>query len=339
VIVEALFGSGFNKKLDHEMQNLIDKLNQTNGYKIACDFPTKPFRADITITMGALKKRLFEDSMKDYTGEILVGDLGISRDNYETDTNCYLLDKEDMELPFRKTLTAHKGTFGHLAVIIGEKRGAGILSCEAGFAFGVGLVSAITNDKNLPLHIMQNETLPINTTAVAIGMGLGKGIDENFFNNEIAKIIDADLFYDRKILKILEQKNIVITPHPKEFCSLYTLCGLGMISVNELQENRFMYVEKFSVKYPHIVLLLKGSNSLIAYENTIYINPFGSSRLSFGGSGDVLSGLIGSLLAQRYSPLKSAIVASLAHSFAAINYQKNDYSMKPQDLIEEIKKL
>ena len=69
------------------------------------------------------------------------------------------------------------------------------------------------------------------------------------------------------------------------------------------------------------------------------VNTYGSSILSKGGSGDVLSGLIASLLAQGYETLDAAITASLAHTLAANNYKKNNYSFSPQDLIEEIKKI
>ncbi len=339
VVVEALFGSGLNRTIDRSLEKLLIEINELKAFKIACDFPTKPFMADVTITMGALKKGLFLDFMKDFVGDIIVGDLGLSRKNYETDTNCYLLEQKDMLLPFRKSLTSHKGNFGHLAVVVGEKKGAGLIACEAGFVFGAGLVSAITSDTNLPLHIMQNTQLPYNTTAIAIGMGLGKDFDKTLIENKIPKIIDADLFYDEIILKILKQENIVITPHPKEFCSLYKLCGFETITIEELQKNRFFYVERFSKKYPKIVLLLKGANTLIAFDETIYINSYGTATLSFGGSGDVLSGLIGSLLAQKYTPLESAITAILAHSFSARIYGGNDYSMKPQDLIDGIKRL
>jgi hydroxyethylthiazole kinase-like uncharacterized protein yjeF len=339
IVVECLFGSGFNKSISEDISNLLLKINTLKAYKIACDFPVIPFVADTTVTMGSLKKRLFLDGMKDYTGEIIVGNLGISQKIYEMNTNCFLLEKSDMKLPYRKKLSSHKGDFGHLVVIIGDKKGAGMISCEAGFTFGAGLVSAITDETNLPLHIMQSEELPNNTTAIALGMGLGKKFQKSFIQNNIPKIIDADLFYDEVILKILEQENIVLTPHPKEFCSLLQIGGFGVISIEELQKNRFFYVEKFCQKYPKIVLLLKGANVIIAQNEKIFINTFGTAKLSFGGSGDVLSGLIGSLLAQKYTSLESAITASLAHSFSAAGYNLNDYSMKPQDLIEGIKRL
>ena len=117
------------------------------------------------------------------------------------------------------------------------------------------------------------------------------------------------------------------------------ICVLEDITIEELQNNRFKYVNKFCEQYPNVVLLLKGANVLIGQNEKIFINIFGTAKLSFGGSGDVLSGLIGSLLAQKYTPIESAITASLAHTLASVNYALNDYSMKPQDLIDEIRKL
>ncbi len=339
IVVECLFGSGFNKPISDEILNIISKLNNLKAYKIACDFPVIPFSADTTITMGALKNGLFLDYMKDFTGEIIVGNLGISRQIYEINTNYFLLESCDMKLPFRTKLDSHKGSYGHLAVIVGDKKGAGIIACEAGFTFGAGLVTAITKATNLPLHIMQSEEIPKNTTALALGMGLGEQLEDRFINNDLPKIIDADMFYQTSIIKILSQSNIVLTPHPKEFCSLLKICDLEDITIEELQNNRFKYVNKFCEQYPNVVLLLKGANVLIGHNEKIFINTFGTAKLSFGGSGDVLSGLIGSLLAQKYTPIESAITASLAHTLASVNYALNDYSMKPQDLIDEIRKL
>ena len=98
-------------------------------------------------------------------------------------------------------------------------------------------------------------------------------------------------------------------------------------------------MEKFCKKYPKVVLVLKGANVIISLNEKIYVNSFGKATLSKGGSGDVLSGLIGSLLAQGYNCLDAAISGSLAHTKAVNNYDKNNYSLTPFDLIEEIKKI
>lgn len=352
IIVDCLFGTGLNKDLNAQSINIIEQLNQLASVKIACDIPsgintlgqisTIAFYADITITMGALKTSLYTDISKDYVGKVLVSDLGAQREVYETTTNKYLLEKSDMLLPLRNTHNSHKGTYGHLNVIAGCKKGASIIASNAAFSFGAGLVTTVSHEElELPCHIMQSHFLSKNCTAIAIGMGLGN-YEENeikdILSKDIPKIIDADLFYSPLILDILEQ-NIVLTPHPKEFCALLKLCDIDNISIEQLQNNRLKYVEIFCKKYPNIVLLLKGTNVIISLSNKIYINTYGSASLSKGGSGDVLSGLIGSLLAQGYNALDATITASLAHSIAANNYKKNNYSLSPIDLIEEIKKL
>ena len=95
----------------------------------------------------------------------------------------------------------------------------------------------------------------------------------------------------------------------------------------------------FNHKYPHVTLLLKGANTLIMQEENLYINPLGCTKLSKGGSGDVLSGLIVSLLAQGYPAIDAAIQGSLALAIAAQNYQGSSYAMLATDLIDEVAKL
>ncbi|CED60519.1 Putative uncharacterized protein [Moritella viscosa] len=353
VIVDCLFGSGLNRDLDDESQRLISRLNSRPGHKIACDIPsginkqgevtTVGFCANITITMGALKTQLYSDVAKDYTGHIIVSDLGVHRSLYETTTSTYLLEPSDMQLPLRTKQNSHKGSFGHLSVILGNKTGAGIIAAEAAFAFGTGLVTVITDaDVNIPFHIMRQHTLPEKCTAIAIGMGLGQFIKaeiEQILDIEIPKVVDADLFHDEIILTVLNHENVVLTPHPKEFCSLLKLTNLAEITVAELQNNRFKYVRLFAVNYPKTVLLLKGANSLITYNNIIYINPLGSNILSKGGSGYVLTGLISALLAQEYCIINATITASLAHAMSAKTYTKNNYALTPMDIIEGVKGL
>jgi len=148
--------------------------------------------------------------------------------------------------------------------------------------------------------------------------------------------LDADSFHSEELLSILEQKEreIVITPHPKEFSSLWKILTGEVLSVEEIQKNRFGMVRKFNAKYPHVTILLKGANTLIMQEGKFYINPLGCAKLSKGGSGDVLSGLIVSLLAQGYTALDASIQASLALVTAANRYRGASYAMLPTDIIE-----
>ncbi len=353
VVVDCLFGSGLNKELDQKTVHLINQLNLLDAQKIACDISSGidangnilnvAFKADLTVTMGAHKLQLYTDEVKDYTGEIIVGNLGLPQDIYETVSKLKLLELNDMKLPHRMKKASHKGDFGHLNVILGDKLGAGLLCSEAAFAFGVGLVSVIGHkDLQLPYHLMSAHNVTPNATAIAIGMGLGNHDDKEIkeiLKLDLPKVLDADLMHDKKIIEVLQQGNCVITPHPKEFCSLLRTTDVIDIDVQECQNNRFKYVKMFMEKYPKVVLLLKGANSLISYQDTIYINPFGSPALSQGGSGDVLTGFIGSLLAQGYDCLDATITSSLAHAQSAIRFDKNSYALLPQDLIEGIKTL
>jgi hydroxyethylthiazole kinase-like uncharacterized protein yjeF len=352
IVVDCLFGSGLNKDLDESSIELLKRVNYLDAYKIACDIPSGissngevrsvAFKADTTITMGAYKKSLFSDTAKNYVGDILVSDLGVQREVYETSCDTYLLEKTDMKLPFRKDKNSHKGTFGHATIIMGEKCGAGRIACDAAFKFGAGLVTAVSHKElNIPCHIMQSHFLPKNCTSIAIGMGLGNYENEeikNILALNIPKVIDADLFYEELIVEALN-KELVITPHPKEFCSLLKLCDIVDIDVETLQKNRFKYIDMFTKKYSSVTILLKGANTIIAKDNKRFINNSGTPNLSKGGSGDVLSGLIASLLAQGYNCLDATITASLAHSFAAQNFTKNSYALTPQDIIDEVTKL
>lgn len=352
VIVDCLFGSGLNRDLDELSIKLIQKLNSIRAFKIACDIPSGinqqgqitsiAFKANMTITMGALKTALYSDEVKDYVGKIKVASLGVDRTLYESESNIFLLDPLDIQLPLRMSQSTNKGDFGHLAVVVGMKKGAGVLACEAAFAFGCSLVSAITHENlDLPYHIMQSHKLPCKASALALGMGLGNceaNEIESLLLCDLPKVIDADIFYHENIKSYLKQ-GVVITPHPKEFCSVLKLCDIVDIEVDELQKNRFQYALMFSAKYPEVVLYLKGANSIIAYDMKLYVNALGSAVLSKGGSGDVLSGLIGSLLAQGYDPLNATISASIAHTLAANSFEGNNYALTPQDIIQKVKTL
>ena len=121
--------------------------------------------------------------------------------------------------------------------------------------------------------------------------------------------------------------------------SLLALSNIANIDIKTLQENRFFYVKEFCKKYPKTTLLLKGANVIISQNEKIYINTLGKARLSKGGSGDVLSGLVASLLAQGYEALNAAICGSLAHTLASNRVKKSSYALKPQDIIKGVEKL
>jgi hydroxyethylthiazole kinase-like uncharacterized protein yjeF len=345
VLVDAILGTGFRGDLSGEISALIEEMNSLEAFKIACDIPSAfAFRADITFTMGALKKSLFLDEAKDLIGEVKVVDLGVDREIYESSSGWNLLDLEDLVLPSRTKKNSHKGSYGHLAVASGEKTGASIISALSAFRLGSGLVTLVGFEKiEIPHILMYSHEVPCTANALALGMGLGSEFSKaeltKFLDNHLPLVADADLFYMSDIFEILKRKNVVLTPHPKEFVSLLKITKIADISVEELQKNRFKYVEMFCSAFPDAVLLLKGANVVIGKNDKFFINPHGRSSLAKGGSGDVLSGLIGSLLAQGHSTIDAAIHGSLIHVKLALNYTGADFSLTPDDLINEISKL
>jgi hydroxyethylthiazole kinase-like uncharacterized protein yjeF len=354
IVVDAIFGSGVNRPLDEKVIGIVETLNSFDAQKIACDIPTGidaegrveqvAFCADITVTMGAYKESLFSDEAKDFVGKIKVADLGVSSEIYEDETDCFILEKKDMKLPYRTEKNSHKGNFGHLSVVAGKKQGAAVICATAAYAFGAGLVTVVENEPySVPYELMNSTTLPHNNTAVCIGMGLGNQFDDDCLEkflllHDKPMVIDADLFYRDILVEVLEKReNLVLTPHPKEFASLLKITKLADVSVKEIQKNRFKYLRLFGEKYPDVVLLLKGANTLITSHGKVYIQTFGTNALSKGGSGDVLSGLISSLLAQGYNPLDAAITGSLAHAYSSRKFKKNSYALTPKAIIDGVK--
>ena len=350
-LVDAIFGSGLKRDLPNDIVCLIKNMNNMDALKIACDIPTgiddkgnlRPvaFRADVTITMGAEKLSLYNDATKDYAGEIIRADLGVSFDKYIDKTNYYVLEKEDLVLPIRGNQNSHKKSYGHLGVLAGDKKGAAVLASKAAFNFGCGLVSIVSHEKfNIPYEIMFSEKIENNFNSLAFGMGMGNYFDnelEKILNLNISMVIDADMFYKEIIKEFLKKEKVVITPHPKEFASLIKILGFGEYSVNDIQKNRFELAMKFSEKYPKVVLLLKGANKIIAFNKKLYIDPLGNVALAKGGSGDVLAGMIGGLSAQGYHPLKATMMASIAHSVAG-KYEPN-YALTPEKLIKRLEEI
>ncbi|PDX01326.1 NAD(P)H-hydrate epimerase [Helicobacter pylori] len=350
VLIDCVVGSAFKGGLESFLD--FESLSQKARFKIACDIPSgidskgrvdkRAFKADMTISMGAIKSCLLSDRAKDYVGELKVGHLGVFNPIYEIPTDTFLLEKSDLKLPLRDKKNAHKGDYGHAHILLGKHSGAGLLSALSALSFGSGVVSVqaleceITSN-NKPLELVFCENFPNLLSAFALGMGL-ENIPKDFNKwLELAPcVLDAGVFYHKEVLQALE-KEVILTPHPKEFLSLLKSVGIN-ISMLELLDNKLEIARDFSQKYPKVVLLLKGANTLIAHQGRVFINILGSVALAKAGSGDVLAGLIVSLLAQKYTPLDAAINASLAHALAGLEF-KNNYALTPLDLIEKIKRL
>lgn len=364
VIVDCIFGSGLRLPLSAEAAAVIESVNKNDAYKIACDVPSgldengngeTIFFADETVTMGALKFSLYSDTAKDFAGKISVANLGVSRDAFETESflpHSYVLEYSDAVLPFRKKQNVNKGTFGHAAIIGGEKSGAAQIASFAALNFGAGLVTMVGENKSSSAEIMASETIPEKASAVALGMGLGRNTEhaEKYISNafdfasekkNVKIVLDADVCYSTKVSAFLEEFECVATPHPKEFSALLKSCSLADASVKEILSDKTKYAKQFCEKYKKSVLVLKGANTIIASwsnkNNRVeyYINPLGTAALAKGGSGDVLAGMISALLAQGYNTMNAAVTASLVHGKLSAEFN-NNFSLSPLKLISRL---
>ena len=388
-VIDCIFGSGFHGALPDEISALVKKINAMEAFKLACDIPSgldllgnasgECFHADVTVTMGALKLALFSDFAKEVCGKISCADLGLDRETFENSVpqnhgpKYFLLEESDCKYPHRQNPNVNKGSFGHVAVAGGEKIGAAVIASCAALKFGAGLVTLVDfknarssgekisldinglpSETIVPYEIMCAKNFPERTSAIALGMGLGRdcGIDEIkkyvSENPEIPLVLDADIFYHDEILEILQKRSVkksptVLTPHPKEFSVLLEKCGLGNFSVPELVKNRVELAQKFCGAFPGTVLLLKGATVLVAQKQDadsdceMFFNPHGTAALAKAGSGDVLTGLVASLLAQKYSALDAAKSASLAHALGSKKICP-DFSLTPFGLIGALEK-
>ncbi|MCM8759996.1 MAG: NAD(P)H-hydrate dehydratase [Candidatus Omnitrophica bacterium] len=270
---------------------------------------------------------------------------------------------EKFYLPERKK-DSHKGTYGHLFVIGGSPglTGAVCLTSMAALRTGCGMVTAgVPESLNDVFEIKLTEvmTKPLSETGrrtigpLAVdqctefiekidGLVIGPGIStefgtELFFKNLIPKIskpmvIDADgLKLLARNLDILENpdKKIILTPHPGE---MSYLTGL---TIPEIQKNREKVASEFAKKY-NVMLVLKGYRTVVADGSNIFINKTGNPGMATAGSGDVLAGIIGSLIVQGFSLWESATMGVYLHGLAGDLAAKKigEYSLIAGDIID-----
>lgn len=303
-------------------------------------------KANKTITFGLIKQGLLLYPAKEYVGELILVDIGIPKqviENINITTN--ILEPSDIiQLMPQRIPRSNKGTYGKLMVIGGSKEmtGAPILTCKSAYKTGVGLVNLVAPEEVINTarcNIIENinTTLPsdngkvclesfsyikdiINKVdAIAIGPGLGQGeevtkfVCELLHNTTVPVVIDADglnaVSNDLGIFKT-SKSQIIITPHPGE------MSRLTGISINDILCNTIEVVRDFSKKY-NVITLLKDARTIIGNsQNEIYINTTGNSSMAKAGSGDVLTGIIGALLAQGVQPFISATLGAYIHGKA-----------------------
>lgn len=379
-IIDAIFGTGFKGKPQGLFYEAIKLINETNAFVLSVDIPsgingdTGRFEktsviADATAVMCLPKRGNYLFPGRAFSGDIYLIDIGVP---YELIDNGFprILEFDDIYriLPFRDP-AGNKGTFGQVLIIAGARgfSGAAAMASISCLRTGAGLVrlaapegimdsleAKLLEVVKVPLKQTDETTISVKaidailplldkTDVVIIGPGLTT-------NNETAKfvknlvpqiriplIIDADalniISEDIKIFKKIST-DFILTPHPGE------LSRLTKLSIQEINEKRIDIALKYAKEFGGI-LILKGAPTVIASpQGEVFINPTGNSGLATAGSGDVLVGMIGGLLAQGLATISSSIGGVFLHGLSADLFVKeqNEYSLIAGDLIDYIPK-
>lgn len=227
--------------------------------------------------------------------------------------------------------SGHKGTFGHLLLLAGSRgfAGAAVLAARGALRCGAGLVSLAVPGEIVPLVAPQVpeamvhertslEGLLERATAVVLGPGLGMSPEAKRLLRDLLGKIELPVVIDADGLNILAQeglelvakRKVVLTPHPGE------MARLSGLSLADIQADRVEVARSFAKKWG-LVLVLKGARTVVAGpDGTIFVNPTGNPGMATGGTGDVLAGMIGSLLAQGLGLIEASAAAVFLHGLA-----------------------
>ena len=339
IIIDALFGSGLNRPIEGLAAELIQYLNQQNAIRISIDiasglFADGPspaaaiFRPDYTLTFQMPKLAFLMPENDPYVGQLEILDINLYPQYLlEVETNNFLVDREMIKpIIHKRTKYSHKGTYGHALLVAGSegKTGAAILGAKSCLRTGVGLLSVkLPQSAWTPLQASLPEAM-IHTddkleafNAIGVGPGLGKDDDAQRTVRHLVQDAHVPLVMDADALNILAENKTwlsflppktILTPHPKEFERLF-----GKTS-NSFE--RLALLREMAMKH-RIIIVLKGAHTAVAMPNgAVFFNSTGNPGMATAGSGDVLTGMILSLLAQRYTPEEAAVLGVYLHGLA-----------------------
>lgn len=345
LVVDALFGTGLTRSLDDLAAQLVHHINESKATIIAVDIPSGMFadktsvgnamiKAAFALTFQTIKMCFLFPENEEYFGDVIVLDIGLSKDFLATQSSRYELTDRDLIRQIykpRKTFS-HKGIYGHALIIAGEKgkMGAAVLCSKACLRAGAGLVSAMVPEEQFAIiqtalpeaMVMSHEEVEEVDWSkyAAIGVGPGIGTKEEgarlvqkvlaAFNKPI--VIDADglniLSANPELLAELPPGSI-LSPHPKEFERLF--------GKSEDQPQRIQTALANAKQY-FVYIIVKGHNSVLACpDGEVFFNSTGNAGMAKGGSGDVLTGILTALLAQHYSPRETCLLGMYLHGLSA----------------------
>lgn len=303
------------------------------------------FKANKSIFIYILDKEAINLNIYPNLGEIkLINDLYFKEEKIKEYSNIYLIEADDIKkMRLERKLSDNKTDYGKNVIIAGSKEylGAALLSIKASIKTGVGYtyyLDFLSNNQNIineapELIITNDKNICDNASCLAIGPGIVNINDIkdilNEYNNKKNIIIDAGALNND--LNIYNSKKILITPHTGEFSRI------SNISLEEILKNPIDIVKEFAKK-KKINVLLKGKNTIISDGDKVYIINTGNPYMANAGMGDVLIGIISSLVAQNYSIINAAIVGTYIHGYIADELVKNQYIINPSDIVENISK-
>ena len=344
VVVDALLGTGLGGDVRGSYVEAIDEINASGAPVVAVDVPSglcadtgrvlgRAVHADLTVSFIGLKRGLFTLQAMDYTGDLQFADLGVPAGAYQqVAADTWRLSFEPLleALPPRPA-SAHKGLYGTVVVVGGDygMAGAAALAGEAALRCGAGLVRVATRPEHvaalvartpelMPMGVESGEDLqPLLDAAdvLVVGPGLGQSpwaqyLLQAAMNSGKPVVLDADGLNLLAAGKAKVRPGMIITPHPGEAARLL---GLGNADV---QGDRFAACRALQQKVGGVAVL-KGNGTLVADGQRMYLSDYGNPGMASGGMGDVLSGVIGSLLAQGLEPTEAAALGVCLHGAAA----------------------
>jgi NAD(P)H-hydrate epimerase len=370
-IVEAMIGFGGSEYLRGLIVPILQKVNSANGLKIAVDIPAglnadtgkhhhDCFKADHTVTMFSPKTGLYLQNGPEISGHIHIAELGAPYNLIKELSNIKILEKDDIQkiIPQRNRISS-KFNYGRVGVIAGSKNmsGAAALAANASIKSGAGLVELITpkiHNSILPEilthqvdakngifdHDHVEEVLEVTEkcNVIAIGPGIGNDTSSIEFMQEIyskipdqkIKILDADAL---RILSINKKcsPNTIITPHFVEF---------SRITSTPVKDILDSPLEKaiYAAKEMECIIVLKHVPTIITNGIETYFNIYGNPGMATAGSGDVLTGIISALSAQKIEKFHAAAFGVLIHSLAGDTYEKKygQLTLSATNIIENL---
>lgn len=378
VLIDAVFGIGFKGELEVRLHNIFKEINEIKRKTVfAVDTPSGLFsynqtgeciKADYTVSMGVKKFRSQFYTGREVSGENVNVDIGVTERFFDelNQRKIYTIEEKDIaKIIPQRNINSYKYSSGKVFALAGSRglTGAAYLCSQSALVSGSGaVILGIPDSLNVILAKKLTEvmTLPLPETdehtfsrssyenvkekikwsdCLLLGPGVSKNsetlelITKIISDNDVPIVLDADGLTAFKNIKIKKRKNkIILTPHLGEFASLLN------ITTEEVKADFYNLSIKFA-KEKNVILVLKGSPSVITDGEYFYINTTGNPILSTAGSGDVLSGIIASLYSRNVNALNSAITGVYIHGKCAdILYtnKKNNFTYKASDVLNKI---